>query len=271
MSKFIVVFVVSLSGVLSACTGFNSNDLMHINSITSLNNHVSIKRQRHFVIAPASTVALQVTLSPIANTTNDFLGSRQLILNGLKQHFQRVELFDHKDLISDDFDFVVMVNLLNLATRSGKIIDKERQVVAVQEPHTLVTPNMTPMMGVVEKEGAFVNNRSNTLASDGGRRAMPLEVVDYTKEYTQQKGITKAISKLRVSLAEGAMTPYVPATNRSITPLQARVRLNLIDARSNRLIDVVFIDAYSSAIRKPSYDDFIRDIINRYGNTITGM
>ncbi|MFT7491259.1 MAG: hypothetical protein ACI80S_000841, partial [Pseudohongiellaceae bacterium] len=80
MSKFIVVLVVSLSGVLSACTGFNSNDLRHINSITSLNNHVSIKRQRHFVIAPASIVALQVTLSPIANTTNDALGSRQLIL-----------------------------------------------------------------------------------------------------------------------------------------------------------------------------------------------
>jgi hypothetical protein len=270
MSKFIVVLVVSLSGVLSACTGFNSNDLRHINSITSLNNHVSIKRQRHFVIAPASIVALQVTLSPIANTTNDALGSRQLILNGLQQHFQRVKLFDHNDLIGDDFDFVVRANLVNLATRPGQIMDKERQVADLKESDTLVTHNMT-MMRAVEKEGDFVNKRSHTLASDGGRRAMQLEVVDYTKEYALQKGVTNAPSKPRVSLAEGGMAPDIPVTNASITPLQARVRLNLIDARSNRLIDVAFIDAYSSAIRKPSYDDFIRDIINRYGNTITGM
>ena len=100
---------------------------------------------------------------------------------------------------------------------------------------------------------------------------MQLEVVDYTKTYALQKVRTKAISKPRASLAEGSTTPDVPVTNTSVTPLQARVRLNLIDARSNRLIDVAFIDAYSSAIRKPSYDDFIRDIINRYGNIITGM
>jgi hypothetical protein len=252
MSKFVAVLITSLAILLSACTGLNRQDLRQLNSVISLNNNVSIKRQRHFVISPASIVALQVTLSPSAtDLTEDILGSRQLILNSFKQHFQRVELFDNTDSIGSDFDFIVMVNLLNIVTSPKQLIDIDQQVDKTQRHEVII------------KKRSSLNASTNTVASD--------EVGAARQEKVEEPVAQKEADGQQVSLIKANMIIVEPVTKTSITPLQALIKLSLIDARSNQLIDVALIDAYSSSIRKPSYDSFLMDTINYYANKITIM
>lgn len=269
MSKFVVILVMSISISLSACSGLNRQDLRQINSIISLNNNVSIKRQRHFVISPASTVALQVTLSPsISDSTAEISGSRQLILNSFKQHFQRVELFEINDSIGNDFDFMVTVNLLNVVIRPQQLDDIERDVDKTQTLNAVVaadTAVMTTDDAIKKRSSPYGSN--NTEALDGDVEKRQERVVDNVEE----KNAEKLVNGQQVSLIEDDMTTAEPFTKTSITPLQVLMKLSLVDARSNRLIDVAVIDAYSSSIRKPSYDNFLMDTINRYANKITIM
>jgi hypothetical protein len=267
MSKFVVILVISMSIFLSACSGLNRQDLRQINSITSLNNNVFIKRQRHFVISPASTVALQVTLSPsISESTAEISDSRQLILNSFKQHFQRVELFEISDSIGNDFDFIVTVNLLNVVTSPQQLDDIEGDVDKTQSLNTVVAADTAVMTtdGVIKKRFSL-NGSNNTGALDGDVENRQERVVDNVAEKSAEKRVNRPL----VSLVEGDMTTAEPVTKTSLTPLQVLMKLSLVDARSNRLIDVALIDAYSSSIRKPSYDNFLMDAINRYANRIT--
>jgi hypothetical protein len=265
MSKFVAVLITSLAILLSACTGLNRQDLRQLNSVISLNNNVSIKRQRHFVISPASIVALQVTLSPSAtDLTEEILGSRQLILNSFKQHFQRVELFDNTDSIGSDFDFIVMVNLLNIVTSPKQLIDIDQQVDKTQRHEVIRAADTAALItDVVIKKRSSLNASTNTVASD--------EVGAARQEKVEEPVAQKEADGQQVSLIKANMIIVEPVTKTSITPLQALIKLSLIDARSNQLIDVALIDAYSSSIRKPSYDSFLMDTINYYANKITIM
>jgi hypothetical protein len=267
MSKFVVILVISMSVFLSACSGLNRQDLRQINSITSLNNNVSIKRQRHFVISPASTVALQVTLSPsISDSTAEISDSRQLILNSFKQHFQRVELFEISDSIGNDFDFIVTVNLLNVVTSPQQLDDIEGDVDKTQSLNAVVAADTAVMTtdGFI-KNSFSLNGSNNTGALDGDIEKRQERAVDNVAENSAEKRVNRP----QVSLVEGDMGTAEPVTKSSLTPLQVLMKLSLVDARSNRLIDVALIDAYSSSIRKPSYDNFLMDTINRYANKIT--
>ncbi|MFT4610243.1 MAG: hypothetical protein ACJA1S_000030 [Cellvibrionaceae bacterium] len=268
MSKFVVILVISMSIFLSACSGLNRQDLRQINSITSLNNNVSIKRQRHFVISPASTVALQVTLSPsISDSKAEISDSRQLILNSFKQHFQRVELFEISDSIGNDFDFIVTVNLLNVVTSPQQLDDIEGDVDKTQSLNAVAAADTAVMTtdGVI-KNSFSLNGSNNIGALDGDiEKKQERRAVDNVAENSAEKRVNRA----QVSLVEGDMGTAEPVTKTSLTPLQVLMKLSLVDARSNRLIDVALIDAYSSSIRKPSYDNFLMDTINRYANKIT--
>ena len=84
-----------------------------------------------------------------------------------------------------------------------------------------------------------------------------------------KKSVEKQVNNEQVSLIVSDIPTAKPVTTTSITPLQALMKLSLIDARSNRLIDVALIDAFSSSIRVPSYDNFLMDTINRYASKIT--
>jgi hypothetical protein len=229
MPKFIVVLVMSSFILLTACTG---QDIKRFNSVVSLNNHVSIKRHRQFVISPASHIALQVMLIPssIAATPSD-LRDKQLILSSFNKHFQRVKLFEKGDVIGDDFDFIVSVNLLSMVKRPEKRSVKDREVDKA-------------MVSDAPMKTDVVVNKSTT---------NKMESINVQEE---------SLSEVEVV----AITSAPP-----FTPLQAILKLSLIDARSNLLIDVALIDSYSSSIRKPSFDNFLKATINRYANRITIM
>jgi len=267
MSKFVVILVISMSIFLSACSGLNRQDLRQINSLTSLNNNVSIKRQRHFVISPSSTVALQVTLgSSISDSTAEILGSRQLILNSFKQHFQRVELFERNDPIGDDFDFIVTVDLLNIVAGPRQFNNIERYVENAQSLNAADSANTVVMttVGSIKKRSSLKGG-NNTKALDGDVNKRQMRVVGNVVK----KSVEKQVNNEQVSLIVSDIPTAKPVTTASITPLQALMKLSLIDARSNRLIDVALIDAFSSSIRVPSYDNFLMDTINRYASKIT--
>jgi hypothetical protein len=267
MFKFVVIIVISISIFLSACSGLSRQDLRQINSIISLNNNVSIRRQRHFVISPSSTVALKVTLgSSISDSTAEILGSRQLILNSFKQHFQRVELFELNDSVGNDFDFIVTVRLLNIVTRPRQFNNIERYVDKAQSLNAVVSANTAVMttVGAIKKRSSL-NGSNNTEALDGDVDKRQVRVVGKVLE----KSAEKQVDNEQISLIKSDMPTAEPVTKTSLTPLQVIMKLNLVDARSNRLIDVALIDAYSSSIRIPSYDNFLMDIIYRYANKIT--
>lgn len=227
MPKFIVILIMSSFILLTACTG---QDIKRFKSLVSFNNHVSIKRHRQFVISPASTIALQVTLVPSskAATTTD-LRDKQLILSSLNQHFKRVKLFEKSDVIGDDFDFIVNVNLLSMVKKPEKPSGKDLEVDKAMVSDTSIKTDV-----VVE-----ISTTNN------------VESINAQEE--------------SLSETEIAATPSAPL----FTPLQAIIKLSLIDARSNLLMDVALIDSYSSSIRKPSFDDFLMDTINSYANRIT--
>jgi hypothetical protein len=253
MPKLVIIFIMSLSLLLPACTGLSDRDLRLVDSIVSVSNQVSIKRQRYVVISPASVVALQVIQSSsVDDFSANFLSSRQLILRSLRQHFQRVELVEIDDFVSNDFDFIVKVKLLNIVTRSHQSTVFTERVDKIKLLDT----------AAVNKQSR-VNDSAKNLASD-----MPSQ--------TQQVSVSgpppeKVADGRQLNVIDANEAMLEPVAKLSIGPLQALIKLSLIDARNSQLIDVAVIDAYSSSVRKPSYDNFLTDIINQYANKITTM
>jgi hypothetical protein len=280
MSKFIVILIMSCLAFLSACTGLNQQDLRQIISVSSLNNQISIKRQQQFVISPLSTIALKVTpVTPSRYSTSEYLrDDKQLILNSFKQHFQRVELFDNAAVIGVDFDFIVNVNLLNVIIKPEKHSRNQSAVktnltntkiasvadVVVRDAQTLAKN----IELVDDAADALVDNA--TMKTDSAvvtKTNLVATATDVIVKETKMTNLeTKNVTQAQINEADVANPAPEP-----LIPLQALIKLSLIDARSNRIIDVAFVDSYSSSIRKPNYDNFLMDMINLYANEITIM
>ena len=52
-------------------------------------------------------------------------------------------------------------------------------------------------------------------------------------------------------------------------PLQMAMKIVLKDAISSRVLDIAIVDAYSSALKKPEKHHFVKDVVNRYIQTLT--
>ncbi len=119
MYKLLIIF--SSIILLCACTGISKQDLKQLGSITSLNNQVTIKRQRQFVISPASSIGLMITGSPTRH---------KHILDSFKYHVRHAELVYDNDELANRYDFVFKIVLLKMEMKN-KVAETETKAIAI--------------------------------------------------------------------------------------------------------------------------------------------
>ena len=204
MYKLLILF--GSITLLIACSGVSRQDMKQLNSITSLNNHVSVKRQRQFVISPASSIGLLVKGSP---------NQHKPILESFRYHFRHAELVDDVEQVANRYDFVFEIALLKMDIKSTRV-------------------------------------------------AIHAQKVELNKDKVPD-------SELKPAQNTADNKQKASTTSAKIKPLEVVMSISLVDAVSGQVVDVVLIDAYSSVIRLPKENDFIKDTISRYMYTLTSI
>lgn len=213
MYKLLIIF--SSIVFLPACTGINPQDSRQLASLTSLNNHIVVKRQRQFVISPASTVGLIVKGSP---------DKHEQISERFKYHFKHAELAGSPDSFASRYDFVFKIVLLKMEMK-----------------------NQAGRIQASVDEKAIMAKKPEASQLDVGNK-----LVRPAKKGSGKKGVT-------------LLQPI------KIKPLEVAMSISLMDAINGQTLDVAFIDAYSSTVRQPKGNDFIKSVINRYIERLTSI
>jgi len=107
MYKLLIMF--SSIVFLQACTGVNPQDSRQLANLVSLNNHILVKRQRQFVISPASSIGLLIKGSP---------DKHKHISERFKHYFRHAELAGSSDSLANKYDFVFKIALLKMEMKN---------------------------------------------------------------------------------------------------------------------------------------------------------
>jgi hypothetical protein len=160
---------------------------------------------------------------------------------------------------------------LNIVIKPGKHTDKEgdqKNNMMTIENAALIDVSVSDAQPLSKNADAIDNNQDALVANSIVKT--DTDIIKETNIVVKEANDVNSDS-IGIAQVNKIETRVVNAPPKPLIPLQALIKLSLIDARSKKIIDVALVDSYSSSIRKPNYDNFLMEMINQYANKITIM